>query len=190
MQDLVVNDGITTGQRLFEAYGDCRDAVIAESAKRSEVTRALAAEYDASRYPWRSDGHVGNTLQEILEIRTTGAPLPKAKEGGLGYLNYRGYQYEDGQGFLKGSRSWSETKTEDVENYDEIDFLYREPQGEQEKYLLSKGYEEIVHNNHGRGFLLDRSDDLSKVYFMQLSGSTPSCHHGANIRWVKQSNLL
>lgn len=190
MQDMVVNDEITTGQRLAAQYGDCRDAVIAESAKRSEVTRLLASEYDASRYAWRSDGHVGNTLSEIMEIRTTGAPLPKSKGQGIGYMHYRDYQYEDGAGFLKGSHPYTIKKNEDTEDYAEIDFLYTEPLAAQEAYLNNLGAPEVTHATHGRGYLLESSDELSKVYFMQLRGSTPSIHHGANIKWVKKSNLL
>jgi len=188
MQDLVVNSDMTVGARLAAQYGNIHDEVVAESAKRSEITRLMASEYDASRYAWRSDGHVGNTLTEIMEIRTCGFPLPKAKESGLGYLHFRDYQYADG--FLKGSRPYTTKKNEDSENYAEIDFLYTEPQAAQEKYLNDFGYAEVTHATHGRGYLLDSSDELSRVYFMQLRGSTPSIHHGANIKWVLKSNLL
>jgi hypothetical protein len=191
MQDMVVNDEITTGQRLAAQYGDCRDAVIAESAKRSELTRMLAREYDASNYAWRSDGHVGNTLTEIREIRANGFPLPKSRNATSGEMHFRGFQYENEEGFLKGSRPYTiKKKDEDVEDYEAIDFLYLEPQAVQEKYLNDLGYAEVVHNNHGRGFLLGSTEELSKVFFMELRGSTPAIHHGANIRWVKKSNLL
>lgn len=190
MQDLVVNADMTVGARLAAQYGNIREEVIAESAKRSEITRLLASEYDANRYAWRSDGHVGNTLSEIMEIRSQGFPSPKAKERGLGYLRYRDYQYEDGQGFLKGSHPFAEQKDVDREEYSELELLYKKPLADQEAYLLDIGAVEVVHLQHGRGFLLESTEELVKVYFMQLPGSTPSCHHGANIKWVKRSNLL
>ena len=190
MQDLVVNADMTVGVRLAAQYGDIHDEVVNESVKRSEVTRMLAQEYDASNYAWRSDGHVGNTLNEIMEIRAQGFPSPKAKERGLGYLHFRDYHYEDGHGFLKGSHAFAERKHEDRENYNEIELLYRESLEAQEKYFADLGSTEVVHATHGRGFLLDSSDELSRVYFMQLRGSTPSIHHGANIKWVEKKNLL
>jgi len=188
MQDLVVNTDMTVGARLAAQYGNIHDEVVNESAKRSEVTRMLAQEYDASNYAWRSDGHIGNTLSEILEIRAQGFPSPKAKERGLGYLRYRDYQYENG--FLSGSHAFSPKKHEDKESYNEIDLLYKEPLELQEKYFTDLGAPEVVHATHGRGYLLDSSDELSRVYFMQLRGSTPSIHHGANIKWVMKKNLL
>ena len=158
---------------------------------RVRQAHRLAEPYDASNSAWKSDGRVGNTLSEIREIRAYGYPLGKAQRVGLGDLRFRDYQYEDGCGFLKGSHTWREEKHDD-KGYAEIDYLYTEPLPEQEKYLISRGYAETVHNVHGRGFLLEAPADslLVKVYFMELPGSTPSCHHGANIRWVKRSNLL
>jgi hypothetical protein len=156
------------------------------------AAQRLAEPYDASSYAWKSDGKVGNTLVEIEEIRAYGYPLGKAQRIGLGDIRFRDYQYELGKGFLKGSHTWRENKHVEDKGYSEIDYLYAEPPTVQETWLIGQGYAEVVHNVHGRGFLLESPQDspIVKVYFMDLPGSTPSCHHGANIRWVKRSNLL
>jgi len=160
--------------------------VVARAAER------LAHPYDASKYVWRSDDKVGNTLSEIEEIRVHGFPLPSGQGDALGYINYRGFQYEGQEGFLKRElyvRSIV-ADVDDRETFDPFELLYLVPDEVQEKTMIDGGYEETTHNNYGRGYILESKDEIVKVYFMNLRGETPTMPRGANIRWVKRTNLL
>lgn len=162
----------------------------AEVVAREAALRANP--YDASKYVWRSDGKVGNTLSEIEEIRVHGFPLPAGQGDALGYINYRGFQYEGQEGFLKRELDVLRyaQDVEDGETFDPFELLYLAPQEIQEKTMLDGGYEEVTHNNYGRGYILASKDEIVKVYFMNLRGETPTMPRGANIRWVKRTNLL
>ena len=166
----------------------------------AELTAEVAARkaflaanpYDASKYVWRSDDKVGNTLSEIEEIRVHGFPLPSGQGDALGYINYRGFQYEGQEGFLKRELYVMSIPCDvvDKETFDPFELLYLVPDEVQEKTMLDGGYEEVTHNNYGRGYILESKDEIVKVYFMNLRGETPTMPRGANIRWVKRTNLL
>lgn len=163
----------------------------AEVVAREAALRAHP--YDASKYVWRSDDKVGNTLSEIEEIRVHGFPLPSGQGDALGYINYRGFQYEGQEGFLKRElyvRDLPKADLVDKDVFDPFELLYLVPDEVQEKTMLDGGYEEVTHNNYGRGYILESKDEIVKVYFMNLRGETPTMPRGANIRWVKRTNLL
>lgn len=154
---------------------------------------ALAANpYDASKYAWRSDGKCGNTLSEIQEIKAYGFPLPSGEADALGYIHYKGFQYEGQDGFLEATLKMFDMNedVEESESFDPFELLYLVSDEAQEKTMLDGGYEEVTHNNYGRGYILESKDDIVKVYFMNLVGETPTMPRGANIRWVKRTNLL
>lgn len=163
------------------------------------LSRELSAEikskkadppYDASSYVWQSDDKVGNTLPEIEDIRAYGYPLSHGVSDSIGYIKFRGYQYEGEDGFLKGSRPWREQQPTDHEVADLYELLYLLPIEQQIETLVANGKQEFVHIRHGLGYLLDNAENLVRMYFLYLPGETPTVHRGANIKWVKRENLL
>lgn len=179
--------------RMTEAEASALRAELAAEVVQRDTERR-ANPYDPSTYVWRSHDKIGNTLTEIKEIATYGYPLPKEREDSSGGMRYRGYQYEQKDGFLKGSAPWADPPVNSDIDADgpasPYEIMYLLPYDAQEMALRNVGKEEVLHKIHGKGFLLDIKPGMSKVYFMNLPGETPTIRYGANIRWIKNENLI
>lgn len=198
LKETAISDDRTPGQRLAAMYGDCREAVVDAARRTSEKRKKDADAYSkyldsSAGQSWRSHDKIGNTQIEIAEIRATGAPFSEVEvePGGFAYRAHEGYT----DGFLKSTqemkdRGWYLEEARDGVSIDPFEDVYDLPVEEQDKVFTDLECAEVVHKVHGRGYIVDSTDDGVRVFFMTLPVSTPSIRRGANIKWVKRENLL
>lgn len=167
-----------------------------------EVSHQLSAEVkqrQTQRTPyecddsWRSHDKIGNTLDEINEIRAYGHPLPKQDEGtSAGFHKFRDYIYEYPLGFLfpqylsSGVRRKPEEKESTSVALQVMSLL---PEILVEDCYAS-GRPEVVHKMHGKGFIMDSKEDMVEVFFPDLYPRSLTKNYGASFKWVKRENLL